>query len=37
MDLTRKDVISSCDVPEMITQQNLWNSLEISIYSLYLI
>jgi hypothetical protein len=34
---THEYIISSSDVPEMIIQQNSWNSSKISIYSLYLI
>jgi hypothetical protein len=30
------DTFLSSDVPEMVDQQNSWNSLEISTYLLYL-
>jgi hypothetical protein len=36
LDFGPDDAFSSSDVPEMIDQQNLWNSLVISIYLLYL-
>jgi hypothetical protein len=32
-----RNAILSSDVPEMITHQNMWNSLEIDIYHLHLI
>jgi hypothetical protein len=36
MDFGPYDAFPSSDVPEMVDQQNLWNSLVISIYLLYL-
>jgi hypothetical protein len=36
MDFGTYDVFSSSDVPEMVDQQNSWNSLVIGTYLLYL-
>jgi hypothetical protein len=36
MDFGPYDAITSFDVPEMVNQQNLWNSLVITTYLLYL-
>jgi hypothetical protein len=36
MNLGLYDAFPSCDVPKMADQQNLWNSLVIDIYLLYL-
>jgi hypothetical protein len=36
MDFGPYGVVPSSDVPEMVDQQNLWNSLVISTYLLYL-
>jgi hypothetical protein len=36
MDFCPYDVFSSSDVPEMVNQQNSWNSLVIITYLLYL-
>jgi hypothetical protein len=36
MDFGPYDVFLSSDVPEMVDQQNSWNSLVISTYLLYL-
>jgi hypothetical protein len=36
MDLGLYDAFLSSDVPEMVNQQNSWNSLVISTYLLYL-
>jgi hypothetical protein len=36
MDFGSFDAFPSSDVPEMVDQQNLWNSLVISTYLLYL-
>jgi hypothetical protein len=37
MDFDPYDVFSSSDVPEMVDQRNLWNSLVIGTYLLYLV
>jgi hypothetical protein len=36
MDFSPYDAFLSSDVPEMVDQQNSWNSLVISTYLLYL-
>jgi hypothetical protein len=36
MDFGPHDVFLSSDVPEMVDQQNLWNSLVIGTYLLYI-
>jgi hypothetical protein len=36
MDFGLYDAFPSSDVPEMVNQQNPWNSLVISIYLIYL-
>jgi hypothetical protein len=36
MDFGPYDAFSSSDVPEMVNQQNLWNSLVITTYLVYL-
>jgi hypothetical protein len=36
MDFSPYDAFSSSDVPEMVNQENSWNSLVISTYLLYL-
>jgi hypothetical protein len=36
MDFGPYDAFSSSDAPEMVDQQNSWNSLEIDTYLLYL-
>jgi hypothetical protein len=36
MDFGLYDAFPSSDVPEMVNQQNSWNSLVISTYLLYL-
>jgi hypothetical protein len=36
MDFGPYDAFLSSDVPEMVDQQNLWNSLVINTYLLYL-
>jgi hypothetical protein len=36
MDFSPHDAFPSSDVPEMVYQQNSWNSLVISTYLLYL-
>jgi hypothetical protein len=37
MDFCRYDGFPSSDVPEMVVQQNSWNSLVISTYLVYIL